>query len=309
MALCHLIEPSSSHSGSALPTVTLSVPTPVENSDKVECGMALSTVALRKRPFSGVTTMYVNDLRIRHSGMVSSTVKARITVVGFDLLHCETQWWEPNHCGTTTCGKPGASQCDRENHCSTALYKERIYIRGRARTREGDKGEGCSTTVPQCDRLWHCGPSGAHTNQRRHNVMTKDQFAEFLLEVQAQESQVRQAGQKEYAHDDNNAFSNFERLALDLGISREMVLWVYLKKHLDGILAYINGHRSQRESIDQRIKDARMYLALLWGMTRERDDCPISKTRKCVRCLCFRPVFEFKSRGRICFQCRELGED
>jgi hypothetical protein len=151
--------------------------------------------------------------------------------------------------------------------------------------------------------------------------MTKDQFAKFLLRVQAQERQVRQDGQKEYAHDDNNAFANFERLALDLNISREMVLYVYLKKHLDGILAYIKGHRSQREDVGQRIKDARMYLALLWGMSiqekygdmmeedniaqEDRDD----EMRKCVRCLCFRPALLFKPRRRICFQCRKLGED
>ena len=102
--------------------------------------------------------------------------------------------------------------------------------------------------------------------------MTKSEFADLLLEIQAAEREVRESGQAEYAHDESNAFRNFDALATDLHISREQVLWIYLKKHLDGILAYINGHRSQREDITGRIKDARMYLALLWPMVTERRD-------------------------------------
>jgi hypothetical protein len=99
--------------------------------------------------------------------------------------------------------------------------------------------------------------------------MTKAEMAKYLLHLQEIEREVREAGQKEYAHGEENAFSNFERLATELSISREHVLWIYLRKHLDGILAHINGHRSQRESIEGRIKDARMYLALLSGMFAE----------------------------------------
>lgn len=77
---------------------------------------------------------------------------------------------------------------------------------------------------------------------------------------------LRDAGQKEYAHDEGNAFANFERLAEDLGLDRKQVLWVYLRKHLDGILAFIRGHRSQREDVRGRINDAIVYLTLLRGM-------------------------------------------
>lgn len=101
--------------------------------------------------------------------------------------------------------------------------------------------------------------------------MTQQEFAAHLEKLHADERAVRAAGQKEYAHDDENCFRNFEGIEGQLGISREMVLWVYLQKHLDGVLAYLNGHTSQRESVHGRIKDARLYLALLDGMITENE--------------------------------------
>ena len=81
--------------------------------------------------------------------------------------------------------------------------------------------------------------------------------------------QTRDAGQKEYAHGRENVFANFERGAKALEISREKVLMTYLLKHIDGISAYVKGHRSQREDITGRITDAIVYLMLLWAMSRE----------------------------------------
>jgi hypothetical protein len=101
-------------------------------------------------------------------------------------------------------------------------------------------------------------------------VMTRVEMEKYLIYLQKIEREVREQGQKEYAHSEGNAFANFERLAKELNITREQVLWIYLRKHLEGILAHINGHRSQREPIEGRIKDARMYLALLGGMFEER---------------------------------------
>lgn len=84
--------------------------------------------------------------------------------------------------------------------------------------------------------------------------------------------QTREAGQREYAHDSNNALRNFESLATDLKLDRKSVLWIFMKKHLDGILAHINGHKSQREDVRGRIKDVMVYLILLWAMVDDDDD-------------------------------------
>ena len=80
---------------------------------------------------------------------------------------------------------------------------------------------------------------------------------------------TRDEGQKEYAHTEENVFANFERVAESLEISKEQALMVYLIKHMDGINAWVKGHKSQREDVTGRIKDAIVYLCLLWGMASQ----------------------------------------
>lgn len=96
-------------------------------------------------------------------------------------------------------------------------------------------------------------------------------MAEHMEAMFVELRSTREAGQKEYAHAEDNAFRNFESLSSDLELDRKKVLWVYLKKHLDGIRAHINGHVSQRESVHGRIKDAIVYLMLLDGMIAEEE--------------------------------------
>ena len=77
---------------------------------------------------------------------------------------------------------------------------------------------------------------------------------------------IRDAGQKEYARTEDNVFANFERVSSFTGVTREQALMTYLLKHIDGIMAHINGHKSQREDVSGRITDAIVYLLLLQGM-------------------------------------------
>ena len=99
--------------------------------------------------------------------------------------------------------------------------------------------------------------------------MKKQEFNELFLNIMTEVKQTRDAGQKEYAHTEENVFANFERVADSLDISKEQALMVYLMKHMDGINAWIKGHKSQREDVTGRIKDAIVYLCLLWGMAKE----------------------------------------
>jgi len=39
---------------------------------------------------------------------------------------------------------------------------------------------------------------------------------------------------------------------------------------MDGILSWVNGHQSQREEVNGRIKDLRVYLAILNAMTETK---------------------------------------
>ena len=82
---------------------------------------------------------------------------------------------------------------------------------------------------------------------------------------------TRDAGQKEYAHDVDNVFANFERAANLLDIPTDKALMVILLKHIDGIISHVEGHQSQREDVTGRITDAIVYLTLLWGMIDQND--------------------------------------
>ena len=89
------------------------------------------------------------------------------------------------------------------------------------------------------------------------------------MEILPEITKTRDAGQKEYAHDEDNVFANFDRVANTLNTTKEKVLMVYLLKHIDGISAYTNGLKSQREDVRGRLTDAIVYLMLLWGMVAE----------------------------------------
>lgn len=96
-----------------------------------------------------------------------------------------------------------------------------------------------------------------------HNELLEDIFDEVR--------KIRLAGQKEYAHDKDNCFANFERIANLQGLSRETILMTYVFKHIDGIQSYVKGHKSQREDVRGRIVDIIVYLTLLWGMADQDD--------------------------------------
>ena len=100
-------------------------------------------------------------------------------------------------------------------------------------------------------------------------MKTKADIKDLMERIFKELQETREAGQKEYAHDEENAFANFERTANDLGLSREQVLWVFFNKHRDGVTAWIKGHRSQREDVRGRIKDMMVYLVLMWGMVED----------------------------------------
>jgi len=69
-----------------------------------------------------------------------------------------------------------------------------------------------------------------------------------------------------------NAFRNFTDVARELGISRKMVWWVYFRKHIDAIWAYVTFDYKDPEPIEGRIMDAINYLILLYGMIEQEKE-------------------------------------
>lgn len=99
--------------------------------------------------------------------------------------------------------------------------------------------------------------------------MKNSEMNKLSEHIMKQIRSMRDAGQKEYAHDEQDVFANFNRISNLLDIDRKKVLMTYLLKHIDGIVAYINGHKSQREDVTGRITDCIVYLILLWGMIQD----------------------------------------
>lgn len=102
--------------------------------------------------------------------------------------------------------------------------------------------------------------------------MTQDEMAIVMDVVFDECAKLRSAGQKEYAHREDNAFRNFENIGQYLDLDRKKVLLTYFIKHIDGIIAYTNGLVSQREGVEGRINDAIVYLCLLRGMIEEENN-------------------------------------
>lgn len=98
--------------------------------------------------------------------------------------------------------------------------------------------------------------------------MKRTDFAALLLKIQEAEREVREQGQKEYAHSEDNCFANFDSDS-GHGVNRLQSIMTHMNKHYRGIQAYVNGHRSQREDIRGRLKDLRLYAALMWGAIDE----------------------------------------
>ena len=101
--------------------------------------------------------------------------------------------------------------------------------------------------------------------------MKHEEMLEQIDYIFGEVKRIHTEGQKEYAMNENNVFANFQRVANQTGNPQEMVLWIYLMKHIDGIASYIKGHRSQREDVEGRLTDAIVYLCILWGMIAEEE--------------------------------------
>jgi len=109
--------------------------------------------------------------------------------------------------------------------------------------------------------------------------INSDYMTALFAQMIKEENLVRSKAQKEYAREDNNVLANFDRIGKMLKcqsckkeIGPYIVLMTFFLKHIDGILSFVEGNEQQREPIEGRIKDARVYLMLLRAMIeREKE--------------------------------------
>ena len=94
-------------------------------------------------------------------------------------------------------------------------------------------------------------------------------FEKLYQKMVEEEIKIGKEKGKEYTHGDDR-LDNFKRLGEELGLDPKKVLWIYLRKHIDSICSFIKHNKTfSEEPIEGRIKDARVYLALLRGLIED----------------------------------------
>ena len=95
-------------------------------------------------------------------------------------------------------------------------------------------------------------------------------FENLYQRMTEEEIKIGKGKGKEYTQG-NDRLDNFKRLGKELDLDPKKILWIYLKKHLDSICSFIKTNQVfSEEPIEGRIKDARVYLALLRGLIEDQ---------------------------------------
>jgi hypothetical protein len=104
-------------------------------------------------------------------------------------------------------------------------------------------------------------------------TMHKTDFLNLYEAMTREELETFQAKNADYAdRSSGNVLAQFDRLAAILGTTPAIVLIIFLEKHFDAIRAYCRHGDVKSEPIAGRIKDARIYLALLRAMVEGVED-------------------------------------
>lgn len=102
--------------------------------------------------------------------------------------------------------------------------------------------------------------------------VTVEQHDQWAAELRKLCDSIIAAKRPAYTRESRNVYANFDRIALDVDTSAEKVLWTYMKKQLDSILACIrNPELYTGEPFETRIADAVNYLTILYGMAKRRE--------------------------------------
>jgi hypothetical protein len=117
--------------------------------------------------------------------------------------------------------------------------------------------------------------------------MLKTEFHKHREALYAERTKISSSAQEEYAHGQDDAFDNFNRIGSRVRVPCEhcgkptrigrLGAWaVYFLKHVDGVLAYIGGNHSQREDVRGRLTDINVYSDLADGMIVEERNSKLS---------------------------------
>lgn len=115
--------------------------------------------------------------------------------------------------------------------------------------------------------------------------MNGKDFEVIFNQMIEEEKQTMHSKGKEYTegNDNEDRLYNFHQIAKEIGITPMQAWYVYFRKHVSSIASFVksDGDIHSDESIEGRIKDARVYLALFRGLVEETE--PEEDGRKDVR--------------------------
>lgn len=105
--------------------------------------------------------------------------------------------------------------------------------------------------------------------------MKNEDFLVTLTDLHSRLLELSASKGEEYKGADDNQFGNFERSAVDSGVTREQVFLVFFNKHMDAIKTWVRDEaagktRQRSESIIGRFDDAILFLALARAMAIEQ---------------------------------------
>ena len=99
--------------------------------------------------------------------------------------------------------------------------------------------------------------------------MNRETFNGLRARLQKECGEILLGKGKSYAGN-VDVLSNFKRLGKTLGLAPDIVLYIYMMKHLDAITSYIVNRVESSEGVFENIKDVRNYLDLLYALIVER---------------------------------------
>ena len=102
--------------------------------------------------------------------------------------------------------------------------------------------------------------------------MNKENFKNLLMGLQSKELELNDTKGIEYTKESKDALANFKRLSEKLDISPLIVAYIYFSKHIDAIEYAIKSGKVLSESIESRIADARLYLALILALIEDNEN-------------------------------------
>jgi|GEM_PF-3566176 len=103
-----------------------------------------------------------------------------------------------------------------------------------------------------------------------------DEFEKLFNEFVEAERDIVETKGREYAMPGQHKLANFKRVTDDLkhlNLDVVDVIWVYMRKHIDSVVTFLQTRHEASEPIERRIYDLRVYLLLLaYAIQLERED-------------------------------------